>query len=212
MTDFERFAIGHAGINSSALHRFVNENASPNPVLSGRGEDIYSRLLMDRIIWLGVPIDDTVANIVQAELLYLASISDADIQIYLNSPGGVVSAGLGIYDAMQFVPCHVGTVCTGVAASMAAVLFCAGEKGDRGILPHSRVMLHQPLGAIQGQASDLIIEAREAEKLKNELATIVSTHSGQPLEKVIADTDRNFWLSAEEAVAYGLADLVLTGP
>ena len=174
--------------------------------------DVFSRLMMDRIIFLGVPIDSDVANIVQAQLLYLASMDPkSDISIYLNTPGGDVSSGLAIYDTMQIVSPDIKTVCTGMAASMGAVLLCAGAKGKRSVLPHSRVLIHQPLGGAQGQASDILIAAKEIEKTRSELCHIISGHSGQPYEKVFADADRDYWMNAEEAVSYGMADEILTG-
>ena len=178
--------------------------------LNAVGMDVFSRLMMDRIIFLGEPIDDEVSNIVQAQLLYLASVdSKAGISIYLNTPGGSVSAGLGIYDTMQLISPSVSTICTGMAASMAAVLLVAGAEGKRSALPHSRVMIHQPLGGVQGQASDIEIEAREIQKLKKELYTIIADHSHTDYEKVWKDSDRNYWMTAEEAKAYGMIDQVL---
>jgi ATP-dependent Clp protease protease subunit len=172
--------------------------------------DVFSRLMMDRVIFLGTAINDQVANIVQAQLLFLES-TDAskDIQIYINSPGGGVYAGLGIYDTMQFIKPDVATICTGMAASMGAVLMCAGAAGKRSALPHSRVMIHQPLGGAQGQASDIAITHREIQKLKKELYTIISNHSGQPYEKIEEDSDRDYWMRAEEAKEYGMIDEVL---
>lgn len=172
--------------------------------------DVFSRLMMDRIIFLGVPIDDDVANIIQAQLLFLSSNdSKADISIYLNTPGGVVSAGLGIYDTMQYIEPDVATICTGMAASMGAVLLCAGAAGKRSALPHSRVMIHQPLGGAQGQASDIEIAAREILKTKEELYRIISSHTGQPMDKIIADSDRDHWMTSDEALAYGMIDEIL---
>ena len=172
--------------------------------------DVFSRLMMDRIIFLGTAIDDTIANIIQAQLLFLESVdSTKDIQTYVNSPGGGVYAGLGIYDTMQFIKPDVATICTGIAASMGAVLLCAGANGKRSALPHSRVMIHQPLGGAQGQASDIEITAREILKLKDELYDIISKHSGQPFDKVHHDSDRDYWMKAEEAKAYGMIDEVL---
>ncbi|MBO4595212.1 MAG: ATP-dependent Clp protease proteolytic subunit [Bacteroidales bacterium] len=175
--------------------------------------DVFSRLMQDRIIFLGAPIDDDVANIVQAQLLFLASTDQgvSDISIYLNTPGGVVSAGLGIYDTMQIIEPDVATICTGQAASMGAVLLCAGTKGKRSVLEHSRVMIHQPLGGAQGQTSDILIAAKEIEKCRTELYRIIAKHSGQPFDKVFADGDRDFWMDAKEAVAYGMVDKILTG-
>jgi ATP-dependent Clp protease protease subunit len=173
--------------------------------------DVFSRLMMDRIIFLGVPIDDDVSNIVMAQLLFLASTdSHADITLYLNTPGGVVSSGLAIYDTMQLVQPDVATVCTGMAASMGSVLLVAGAKGKRSALPHSRVLIHQPLGGAKGQASDILIAAREIEKTRTELFRIIADHSGQPIERVAADGDRDFWMTAEEAKAYGMVDEILT--
>lgn len=173
--------------------------------------DVFSRLMKDRIIWLGVPIDDDVANIVQAQLLYLASDDDkSDISIYINTPGGQVSSGLGIYDTMQLIAPDVATICTGMAASMGSVLLCAGAPGKRSALPHSKVMIHQPLGGVRGQASDIIIEAKEMEKCRKELYEIISAHSGQPYDKVFTDADRNFWMTASEAKEYGMVDSILT--
>jgi len=173
--------------------------------------DVFSRLMMDRIIFLGTGIDDQVANIVQAQLLFLAS-ADAtkDVQIYLNSPGGSVYAGLGIYDTMQYIEPDVATICTGMAASMGAVLLCAGEKGKRSALPHARVMIHQPMGGAQGQASDIEITAREIQKLKKELYEIIAKHSGQTYDKIWEDGDRDYWMTADESKAYGMVDEVLT--
>jgi ATP-dependent Clp protease protease subunit len=172
--------------------------------------DVFSRLMMDRIIFLGSQIDDYIANVIQAQLLYLDSADPGkDISIYINSPGGMVYAGLGIYDTMQYVSSDVSTICTGMAASMAAVLLVAGEKGKRFALKHSRVMIHQPLGGAQGQASDIEITAREILKLKKELYDIISTHSGQPFEKVEANSDRDYWMTSAEAVEYGMIDKVL---
>ena len=173
--------------------------------------DVFSRLMMDRIIFLGAPISDEAANIIQAQLLFLESVdADKDIQLYINSPGGSVSAGLGIYDTMQLVRCDVATICTGMAASMGAVLLTAGAAGKRSALPHSRVMIHQPLGGVQGQASDIEITAREIAKTKRELYEILAEHSGVAIEKIEEDADRDYWLTAAEAKAYGLIDSVLT--
>ncbi|MGB6037709.1 MAG: ATP-dependent Clp endopeptidase proteolytic subunit ClpP [Cryomorphaceae bacterium] len=172
--------------------------------------DVFSRLMMDRIIFLGTGIDDQVANIIQAQLLFLESVDPKkDIQIYLNSPGGSVYAGLGIYDTMQYISPNVATICTGMAASMGAVLLCAGEKGKRTALKHSRVMIHQPLGGAQGQASDIEITAKEIVKLRKELYDIIANHSGQTYEKVSEDSDRDFWMTADEAKEYGMLDEVL---
>lgn len=173
--------------------------------------DVFSRLMMDRIIFLGAPIYDEAANIIQAQLLFLESVdAEKDIQLYINSPGGSVSAGLGIYDTMQLISCDVATICTGMAASMGAVLLTAGAAGKRSALPHSRVMIHQPLGGVQGQASDIEITAREIAKTKRELYEILSAHSGVAIEKIEEDADRDYWLTAAEAKEYGLIDAVLT--
>ena len=173
--------------------------------------DVFSRLMMDRIIFLGVPIDDDVANIIMAQLLFLETADPGrDIQVYFNSPGGSIYAGLGIYDTMQFINCDVATICTGLAASMAAVLMCAGTKGKRSALKHSRIMIHQPMSGVQGQASDIEITSREVQKLKKELYTIIADHSGQPFKKVEKDSDRDYWMTAEEAREYGMVDSILT--
>lgn len=216
--EFQKYALSQ-GISSLNLHRYqsvVDSYVSPTIIeersLNVAQMDVFSRLMMDRIIFLGAPIDDTVANIIQAQLLFLETADpERDIQIYLNSPGGSVSAGLGIYDTMQLVAPEVSTICTGMAASMAAVLLTAGAKGKRSALPHSRVMIHQPMGGVQGQASDIEITAREILKYKSELYEILSLHSGQPLNKIEADADRDYWMRAEEAKAYGLIDEVLVG-
>ncbi len=215
--DFEKFARS-CGISSMTTHRYASAyDAYINPtVLEERklnvvAMDVFSRLLMDRIIFLGVQIDDDVSNIVQAQMLFLQSQdSSLDITLYLNTPGGSVSSGLGIYDTMQIVEPDVATICTGMAASMGAVLLCAGAKGKRSALPHSRVMIHQPLGGAQGQASDIEIAAREIAKTKNELYSIISEHTGNPIEKIIADGDRDYWMTAQEAKAYGMIDEVLS--
>ena len=216
--EFDKFARLHCGLSSMTLHRYSSvQSAYINPTiieerqLNVAAMDVFSRLLMDRIIFLGVPIDDDVANIIQAQLLFLSSTdSKSDISIYLNTPGGSVSAGLGIYDTMQLVEPDVATICTGMAASMGAVLLCAGAKGKRSVLPHSRVMIHQPLGGAQGQASDIEIAAKEILKVKKELYTIISGHTGQPYERIAADGDRDYWMSASEAVEYGMVDEILT--
>ena len=217
-TDFRKFATGHLGLNGQVLDDYVSlQNQYLNPYILEERQlnvtqmDVFSRLMMDRIIFLGTPIDDYTANTLQAQLLYLDSADPGkDISIYLNSPGGSVSAGLGIYDTMQFVTSDVATICTGMAASMAAVLLVAGKEGKRSALPHSRVMIHQPLGGVQGQASDIEIEAREIQKLKKELYQIIADHSHTPYDKVWADSDRNYWMTAEEAREYGMIDQVLT--
>ena len=216
--EFDKFARLHCGLSSMTLHRYNSvQSAYINPTiieerqLNVAAMDVFSRLMMDRIIFLGVPIDDDVANIIQAQLLFLSSTdSKSDISIYLNTPGGSVSAGLGIYDTMHLVEPDVATICTGMAASMGAVLLCAGAKGKRSVLPHSRVMIHQPLGGAQGQASDIEIAAKEILKVKKELYTIISGHTGQPYERIVADGDRDYWMSASEAVEYGMVDEILT--
>ena len=214
MTEFEKYAVKDRGISSMTLHRYSSAYINPTIIeerkLNVASMDVFSRLMMDRIIFLGVPIDDDVANIIQAQLLFLASAdSSADILLYLNTPGGQVSSGLGIYDTMQLVEPDVATICTGMAASMGSVLLCAGAPGKRSALPHSRVLIHQPLGGAQGQASDILIAAKEIEKLREELFRIIASHTGQPYEKVAADGDRDYWMSAEEALAYGMVDEVL---
>jgi ATP-dependent Clp protease protease subunit len=211
--EFKKFATKQQGINSMYYDKLVS-SVTPYIIeerqLNVAQMDVFSRLMMDRIIFLGTAIDDYVANIIQAQLLFLESVDNSkDISIYINSPGGGVYAGLGIYDTMQFIKPKVATICTGMAASMGAVLMCAGEKGMRSALPHSRVMIHQPLGGAQGQASDIEITAREIMKLKDELYQIISKHSGQTMEKVHADSDRDYWMKAEEAKAYGMIDEVL---
>ncbi len=219
MGEFEKFAVKGRGISSSTLDRFgkavsdsyINPTIIEERKLNVASMDVFSRLMMDRIIFLGVPIDDDVANIVMAQLLFLASNdSNADISLYLNTPGGQVSSGLAIYDTMQIIDCDVATICTGMAASMGSVLLCAGTKGKRSALPHSRVLIHQPLGGAQGQASDILIAAKEIEKTREELYTIISNHSGQPYDKVFADGDRDFWMTAQEAKAYGMIDEILS--
>lgn len=215
--DFKKFATKHRGISSLTLHDFTsayNSYISPTIIeerqLNVASMDVFSRLMMDRIIFLGTPIDDYVANIIQAQLLYLDSADHSkDVQIYFNSPGGSVHAGLGIYDTMQYTSCDVATICTGMAASMAAVLLAAGTAGKRSALKHSRVMIHQPMGGAQGQASDIEITAREILKLKNELYTIIADHSGNDVKKVEKDSDRDYWMTSEEAKAYGMVDEVL---
>ena len=196
----------------SALDSYINPTIIEERKLNVASMDVFSRLLMDRIIFLGVPIDDDVANIIQAQLLFLASTdSNADVSIYLNTPGGSVSAGLAIYDTIQLIDPDVATICTGMAASMGAVLLCAGVKGKRFALPHSRVMIHQPLGGARGQASDIEIAAKEILKVKKELYTILSEHTGQPYKTIEADGDRDFWMTSEEALKYGMIDEILNG-
>lgn len=217
MTDFEKYASLDRSISSMTLSRYgtaINAYINPSIIeerkLNIVAMDVFSRLMMDRIIFLGTEINDYTANTIQAQLLYLDSTDPGkDISIYINSPGGSVTAGLGIYDTMQFISSDVATICTGMAASMGAVLLVAGQEGKRSALPHSRVMIHQPLGGVQGQASDIEIEAKEIQKFKKELYTIISNHSHTPYEKVWADSDRNYWMTAEEAKEYGMIDAVL---
>jgi ATP-dependent Clp protease protease subunit len=215
--EFRKYAIKHAGISSITLDQYtaitsgyITPNIIEERQLNIAQMDVFSRLMMDRIIFLGVPINDDVANIIQAQLLFLES-ADAkkDIQIYLNTPGGSVYAGLGIYDTMQYIGPEVATICTGMAASMGAVLLCAGAEKKRTALPHSRVLIHQPMGGAQGQASDIEITAREIMKLKKELYEIVAIHSGQTYEKIEKDSDRDYWMTAQEALEYGMIDEVL---
>lgn len=217
--EFQKYATGHLGINSTSVDKYISSAygsyISPTIIeerqLNIASMDVFSRLMMDRIIFLGVPIDDYVANIIQAQLLFLDSTDPGkDIQIYFNTPGGSVHAGLGIYDTMQFISSDVATICTGMAASMGAVLLTAGAAGKRSALSHSRVMIHQPLGGAQGQASDIEITAREILKLKKELYEIIANHSGNTFKKVEKDSDRDYWMTAEEAVKYGMIDQVLT--
>jgi len=218
MNEFEKFAAKGRGIAPTTLSRYqsaidgyINPTITEERQLNVAQMDVFSRLMMDRIVFLGVPIDDDVANIIMAQLLFLASTDpSSDITMYLNTPGGQVTSGLAIYDTMQIVQPDVATVCTGMAASMGSVLLCAGTKGKRTALPHSRVLIHQPLGGAQGQASDILIAAREIEKTRTELFRIISEHSGQPLKKVAADGDRDFWMTAEEAKAYGMVDEILS--
>lgn len=216
MNEFVKFASLDRGISTNTLCRYnaaVNSYINPSIIEERRmnvaSMDVFSRLLMDRIIFLGVPIDDDVANIIQAQLLFLASTDPkADIEMYINSPGGQVTSGLGIYDTIQLIEPDVATICTGMAASMGAVLLCAGTEGKRAALPHSRVMIHQPLGGASGQASDILIEAREIEKCREELYGIISEHSGQPYDRIFQDADRNFWMTADEAKEYGIIDSI----
>ena len=216
-SDFRKYATGHLGMNGMALDDVMRTQAQYlNPYILEERQlnvtqmDVFSRLMMDRIIFLGTEINDYTANTIQAQLLYLDSTDPGkDISIYINSPGGSVTAGLGIYDTMQFISSDVATICTGMAASMGAVLLVAGQEGKRSALPHSRVMIHQPLGGVQGQASDIEIEAKEIMKFKKELYTIISEHSHTPYDKVWKDSDRNYWMTAEEAKEYGMIDQVL---
>ncbi len=212
--EFKDFATKKHGINSMHLDKIIS---SVTPYIIEERQmnmtqmDVFSRLMMDRIIFLGSGIDDYVANVIQAQLLFLESVdANKDISIYINSPGGGVYAGLGIYDTMQFIKPEINTICTGMAASMGAVLMCAGQKGKRSALPHSRIMIHQPLGGAQGQASDIEITAREILKLKEELYEILAKHTGQPIEKIRQDSDRDYWMTAAEAKEYGMIDEILT--
>ena len=216
--DFRKFAVHHLGMNGLALDQFAASvsNNYINPTIMEERQlnvtqlDVFSRLMMDRIIFLGTQVEDYTANVIQAQLLYLDSADPGkDISLYINSPGGSVYAGLGIYDTMQYIQSDVSTICTGMAASMAAVLLVAGQKDKRFALKHSRVMIHQPMGGISGQASDIEITSREILKLKKELYTIISDHSGQPYDKVYADSDRDYWMTAAEAKEYGMIDKVL---
>jgi len=217
--EFRKYAVKHRGISSASLDKYISVTGSYiSPTIIEERQlniatmDVFSRLMMDRIIFLGVPIDDYVANIIQAQLLFLDSVdASKDIQIYLNTPGGSVYAGLGIYDTMQYVAPDVATICTGMAASMGAVLLCSGAKGKRSALTHSRVLIHQPMGGVSGQASDIEITAREIQKLKKELYEIIARHSGQEYDKIWKDSDRDYWMTAEEARDYGMIDEVLSG-
>lgn len=216
--EFKKYAVKGQGLSSLTLNRYgravdayINPTIIEERKLNVASMDVFSRLMMDRIIFLGVPIDDDVANIIQAQLLFLASTDpSADISLYINTPGGQVTSGLAIYDTMQLVEPDVATICTGMAASMGSVLLCAGAKGKRSCLPHSRVLIHQPLGGAQGQASDIMIAAKEIEKTRKELYDIISEHSGQPYEKVFADADRDYWMTAKEALEYGMVDEILS--
>lgn len=217
-SEFQKFATKHLNLNSLALEQYISASTgyiSPSILeerqLNVTQMDVFSRLMMDRIIFLGTPIDDYVANVIQAQLLFLDTADPGkDISIYLNSPGGSVHAGLGIYDTMQYIGSDVATICTGMAASMAAVLLVAGEKGKRSALKHSRVMIHQPMGGMQGQASDMEINYRQIMILRDELYQIISDHSGQPFDKIMRDSDRDYWMTAAEALEYGMIDTVLT--
>ena len=217
INDFQKYATKHLGMNSMVLDDVIKSQAGYlNPYILEERQlnvtqlDVFSRLMMDRIIFLGTEVNDYTANVLQAQMLYLDSVDNTkDISIYINSPGGSVYAGLGIYDTMQFINSDVQTICTGMAASMAAVLLVAGKEGKRSALPHSRIMIHEPMGGAQGQASDIEITAREIQKLKKELYTIISDHSHQPFDKVWADSDRDYWMTAEEAKEYGMVDEVL---
>ena len=215
-SEFQKYATKHLGMNSLALEQYMAQNSYISPSILEERQlnvtqmDVFSRLMMDRIIFLGTPIDDYVANVIQAQLLFLdTSDPGKDISIYLNSPGGSVHAGLGIYDTMQYISSDVATICTGMAASMAAVLLVAGEKGKRSALKHSRVMIHQPMGGMQGQASDMEINYKQIMLLRDELYQIISDHSGQSFEKIMKDSDRDYWMTSAEALEYGMIDQVL---
>lgn len=216
-TEFRKYAVGHLGKSGTAIDGYVKHhinNLTPYIIeerpMNVASMDVFSRLMMDRIIFMGVPVTDEVANIIQAQLLFLDSVdSSRDIQIYLNSPGGSVYAGLGIYDTMQFIGADVATICTGMAASMAAVLLCAGAAGKRTALKHSRVMIHQPMSGMQGQVSEMEIAFKETMRVRDELYLILAEHSGQTFEKIEKDSDRDYWMSATEAKAYGMIDDVL---
>lgn len=216
--EFELYARSCKGITSlklydyqSAISSYINPSIIEERPMNVASMDVFSRLMMDRIIFLGCAINDDVANIIQAQLLFLASVDPkADISLYINSPGGQVTSGLGIYDTMQLIEPDVATICTGMAASMGSVLLCAGTNGKRSILPHSRVLIHQPLGGAQGQASDILIAAKEIEKTRIELCEIIAKHSGQSYEKVFADVDRDYWMTSQEALQYGMVDNILT--
>jgi ATP-dependent Clp protease, protease subunit len=215
--DFGKYARSNRGISSLSLHKYSSiygSYISPTIIeerqLNVASMDVFSRLMMDRIIFLGLPIDDYVANIIQAQLLYLDSADPGkDIQIYFNTPGGSVNAGLGIYDTMQYISADIATICTGMAASMGAVLLTAGTKGKRSALKHSRIMIHQPMGGAEGQASDIEITVREIVKVKRELYEIIAHHSGNPIEKVEKDSDRDYWMTSQEAKDYGMIDEIL---
>lgn len=212
--EFKKYAVNDQGISSLYVDKIIS-SVTPYIIeerqLNVAQMDVFSRLMMDRIIFLGAAITDEVANIIQAQLLFLESVdSSKDISIYINSPGGSVYAGLGIYDTMQFIKPKIATICTGMAASMGAVIMCAGEKGKRSALPHSRIMIHQPMGGAQGQASDIEITTREILKLRDELYEIIAKHSGQKVDKVHKDSDRDYWMKADEAKKYGMIDEVLT--
>ncbi len=216
--EFLKYAVMEHRISSMTMHRYqsvmdgyINPTILEERKLNVASMDVFSRLMMDRIIFLGVPIDDDVANIIQAQLLFLASNdSTRDISLYINTPGGQVSSGLGIYDTMQIIEPEVATICTGMAASMGSVLLCAGAPGRRSALKHSRIMIHQPIGGASGQASDILIAAQEIEKIRKELYSILSEHTGQPIERIYADGDRDFWMNSQEALEYGMIDEILT--
>ena len=217
-SEFEEYATLGRGVNpmtlrdyQAAVGAYINPSIIEERQLNVASMDVFSRLMMDRIIFLGVGIDDDVANIILAQLLFLSSVdATKDISLYINTPGGQVSSGLAIYDTMQLIKPDVATICTGMAASMGSVLLCAGTKGKRSALPHSRVLIHQPLGGARGQASDILIAAKEIEKTREELINIIAEHSGQPYDKVFADADRDYWMTAPEALEYGMIDGILT--
>ena len=210
--DFIKYAKSECGVSPTVMSQYASY-ISPNILeerdIKGHTMDVFNRLLMDRIIFLGVPINADVANIIQAQLLYLDSVSDKDINLYLNTPGGEVVSGLAIYDTMQLIKSDVATTCAGIAASMGSILLCGGTQGKRSILPHSKVMIHQPLGGVSGQASDILIEAKEIEKCREELYRILSNNCNQPYDKVFADADRNYWMTADEALEYGMVDNII---
>ena len=216
-SEFEKYATLGRGVNpmtlrdyQAAVGAYINPSIIEERQLNVASMDVFSRLMMDRIIFLGVGIDDDVANIILAQLLFLSSVdATKDISLYINTPGGQVSSGLAIYDTMQLVQPDVATICTGMAASMGSVLLCAGTKGKRSALPHSRVLIHQPLGGARGQASDILIAAKEIEKTREELINIIAEHCGQPYDKVFADADRDYWMTAPEALEYGMIDGIL---
>lgn len=217
MTDFQKYALTKGMVSpltferySRTMDAYINPSIIEERRLNIASMDVFSRLMMDRIIFLGVPIDADVANIIQAQLLYLESVdSNADISLYINTPGGEVAAGLAIYDTMQLISPKVNTICTGIAASMGAVLLCAGEKEGRTILPHGKVMIHQPLGEAHGQASDILIAARQIKATRDELCSIIANHCGKDKLDVLTDADRDFWMNAEEAKSYGLVDRII---
>lgn len=217
MNEFKKYAVKHRGMSSNYLEGYMRHSITgltpyiiEERPLNVAQLDVFSRLMMDRIIFLGDPINDYVANVIQAQMLFLESVdAKRDIQIYINSPGGSVYAGLGIYDTMQYIQPSVATICTGIAASMAAILLCAGSKGSRTGLKHARVMIHQPMGGAEGQASDIEIVAKEIGKMKKELYEIIAQHSGQAIDKVEKDADRDYWMMADEAKEYGMIDEVL---
>lgn len=212
--EFRKYATKHKGINGNALDQYIDASMTPYIIeerqLNVAQMDVFSRLMMDRIIFLGTGVNDQMANVIQAQLLFLESVdAKKDIQIYLNSPGGSVYAGLGIYDTMQYINPDVATICTGMAASMGAVLLCAGEKGKRTALKHSRIMIHQPMSGTQGQVSDMEIALKETVKVRDELYNILASHTGKTFEQISKDSDRDFWMSSEEAKKYGMIDEVL---